>query len=55
MQDNILSEDFVNSYADKVAPWGFNGLGEIVYRRTYAREIESLGRKEYWHDNSSLH
>jgi len=50
MQDNILSEDFVNSYADKVAPWGFNGLGEIVYRRTYAREIESLGRKEYWHE-----
>jgi ribonucleoside-triphosphate reductase len=50
MQEKILSEEFVNSYATKVAPWGFNGLGEIVYRRTYARDIESLGRKEYWHE-----
>lgn len=50
MQSNILSEEFVDSYANKVAPWGFNGLGEIVYRRTYSRDIESLGRKEYWHE-----
>lgn len=50
MENNILSEEFINSYADKVAPWGFNGLGEIVYRRTYSRDIESLGRKEYWHE-----
>jgi len=48
--ENILSEEFVNSYANKKAPWGFNGLGEIVYRRTYARDIEALGRKEYWHE-----
>lgn len=46
----ILSEEFINSYADKKAPWGFNGLGEIVYRRTYSRDIEDLGRKEYWHE-----
>lgn len=50
MENSILSKDFINSYADKVAPWGFNGLGEIVYQRTYSREIESLGRKEYWHE-----
>lgn len=50
MQSSILSEEFVNSYANKVAPWGFNGLGEIVYRRTYSRDIETLGRKEYWHE-----
>lgn len=50
MENSILSKDFINSYANKVAPWGFNGLGEIVYRRTYSREIESLGRKEYWHE-----
>ena len=50
MENNILSEEFINSYANKVAPWGFNGLGEIVYRRTYSRDIESLGRKEYWHE-----
>jgi adenosylcobalamin-dependent ribonucleoside-triphosphate reductase len=50
MENSILSKDFINSYANKVAPWGFSGLGEIVYRRTYSREIESLGRKEYWHE-----
>ena len=50
MQNSILSKDFIDSYGDKVAPWGFNGLGEIVYRRTYSRDIESLGRKEYWHE-----
>ena len=50
MENIILSKEFVNSYADKKAPWGFNGLGEIVYRRTYSRDIESLGRKEYWHE-----
>lgn len=50
MSANILSEEFINSYAEKKAPWGFNGLGEIVYRRTYSRDIEHLGRKEYWHE-----
>lgn len=46
----ILSDDFINSYADKTPNWGFNGLGEIVYRRTYSRDIEHLGRKEFWHE-----
>lgn len=50
MKTKILSDDFVQSYASKIAPWGFNGLGEIVYRRTYSRDIEELGRKEYWHE-----
>lgn len=31
----------VAEYRDRTPPWGFNGLGEIVYLRTYARyEIE---------------
>lgn len=47
---NILSDEFINSYATKTPNWGFNGLGEIVYRRTYSRDIESLGRKEFWHE-----
>jgi adenosylcobalamin-dependent ribonucleoside-triphosphate reductase len=46
----IITDEFANSYSNKIAPWGFNGLGEIVYRRTYARELETLGRKEYWHE-----
>jgi len=41
-----LSKDFVSSYTNKQAPWGFGGLGEIVYLRTYSRDVE--GRKETW-------
>lgn len=29
-------------------PWGYNGLGEIVFLRTYARDLEGAGRKEHW-------
>ncbi len=50
MQSDILSEEFVQSYATKTPPWGFNGMGEIVYKRTYSRDIESLERKENWHE-----
>jgi len=43
-----ISDDFVGQYASKQAPWGFGGLGEIVYLRTYSRSIEHLGRNEMW-------
>lgn len=45
---NPITPDFVESYDETKIPWGFNGLGEIVYRRTYSRDIEHLGRKESW-------
>lgn len=45
---SILSPEFVDSYRSKVAPWGFGGLGEIVYLRTYSRRLEMLGRNETW-------
>lgn len=48
MDSNIITEDFVRGYLDKTPPWGFSGLGEIVYKRTYSRDIEELGRKEEW-------
>jgi len=44
----VLSQSFVDSYKNKQAPWGFGGLGEIVYLRTYSRHIEELGRNETW-------
>lgn len=44
----MLSQSFVDSYKTKQAPWGFGGLGEIVYLRTYSRQIEELGRNETW-------
>jgi ribonucleotide reductase alpha subunit len=44
-----LAPDFVSQYEERRPPWGFGGLGEIVYLRTYARDTES-GRKELWHE-----
>ena len=44
----LLSQDFINTYRNKTSPWGFGGLGEVVYLRTYSRPIEELGRNETW-------
>lgn len=43
-----LSSDFLSSYASKTAPWGFGGLGEVVYLRTYSRRLEDDSRNETW-------
>ena len=42
-----LDPAFVASYAEKVPPFGFNGLGELVYLRTYSR-VKENGEKEKW-------
>jgi len=49
-----LSEDFVASYKDKKAPFGYrdagdNSVGEITFLRTYSR-IKEDGTKETWVD-----
>jgi len=36
----LISDDFVATYSTKAPPWGFGGLGEIVYLRTYSRDGE---------------
>lgn len=46
----ILSKEFVNSYKNKIVPWGFNGLGHIVYKRTYSRLVEGTSRNEEWYE-----
>ena len=43
----ILSPEFVSSYSQTLVPWGFNGMGEIVYLRTYSRPKEN-GDNETW-------
>ena len=43
MEKFKLSENFVSKYKRKKAPFGFNGLGELVYMRTYSR-IKDDGR-----------
>ena len=45
---SILSPEFIANYKNQTPPWGFGGLGEIVYLRTYSRNIEGANRKETW-------
>ena len=45
-----ISDNFAEAYADKDPGWGFNGLGYIVYKRTYARPVAGGERTEEWHE-----
>jgi len=49
MNTEIISESFANKYVNKTPNWGFNGLGYIVYKRTYAR-LKEDGLTEEWHE-----
>ena len=42
-----LSENFLSSYKSKQPKWGFNNLGYLVFKRTYARQLEN-GQTEEW-------
>jgi len=42
-----LSDNFISKYKRKKPPFGFNGLGELVYMRTYSR-IKENGKNERW-------
>ena len=44
-----LDSNFVNEYASKKTSFGFNGLGELVYLRSYSREMTD-NRREQWHN-----
>ena len=44
-----LSNDFILKYKDKPVEFGFNGLGELVYKRTYSRQKEE-GTNEEWYE-----
>ena len=43
----VLSDNFITKYKRKKPPFGFNGLGELVYMRTYSR-IKENGKNERW-------
>lgn len=47
--NKIITEKFADKYKNKQPNWGFNGLGYIVYKRTYAR-LKETGDTEEWHD-----
>jgi len=44
-----LSENFIEQYKTKHPPFGFNGLGELVYMRTYSR-LKEDGTNEQWYE-----
>lgn len=46
---SILSKDFISKYKGKQPNWGFNGLGYVVYKRTYAR-LKEDGSTEEWYE-----
>lgn len=45
---SLLSNEFIAKYNDQTPPWGFGGLGEIVFLRTYSRKIEGTESTETW-------
>ncbi len=48
-ENSILSQEFIDKYKGKNPNWGFNGLGYVVYKRTYARPKED-GTTEEWYE-----
>lgn len=42
-----LTENFLDQYKNKKPPFGFNGLGELTYYRSYSR-IKENGKGEHW-------
>ena len=46
---NIITNDFLKKYKNKQPKWGFNGLGYIVYKRTYSR-VKEDGNLEEWYE-----
>tara|TARA_R110000787_G_scaffold141418_2_gene254906 strand:- start:4183 stop:6102 length:1920 start_codon:yes stop_codon:yes gene_type:complete len=47
MPSEIITDEFYQKYTNKKVDWGFNGLGEVVFSRTYAR-LKDNGEKESW-------
>jgi ribonucleotide reductase alpha subunit len=45
--NTTITDNFIEGYKNKKPNWGFNGLGYIVYKRTYAR-LKENGQKEEW-------
>ena len=46
---NILTSDFINEYKHKQTPFYNYGLGEFIYKRTYAR-INDNNHQEEWYE-----
>ncbi|MEK6861893.1 MAG: LAGLIDADG family homing endonuclease [Nanoarchaeota archaeon] len=49
MNKEIVTNSFVEKYKNKKINWGFNGMGYVVYKRTYAR-LKENSQTEEWHE-----
>ncbi len=47
-KEEVISEDFIKQYKNKKVPWGFNGLGYVIFKRTYSRIKENGNQEEWW-------
>lgn len=45
---DILSEKFLKKYIGRKVNWGFNGLGGIIFKRTYSRRTKSDKTEEFY-------
>ena len=45
---DILPEEFLKPYQSQKPNWGYNGLGEVVYKRTYSRVKEDGVNEDWW-------
>ena len=47
-----LSSKFLENYQNAKVPWGNNGFGYVIYKRTYARRLDDsdpgAGTEEWW-------
>lgn len=43
-----LSEEFLTPYKTQKPDFGFNGLGELTYKRTYARILPDGTKEDWW-------
>ena len=48
-QPFTLSSQFVDEFKTRTAPFGYNGLGELVFRRTYSRPLADGSGTEQWY------
>ena len=44
----MLSKEFIKKYENTQPDWGFNNLGYVVYKRTYARKKDDGTTEEWW-------
>jgi len=43
-----LSDSFLEEFKGKQPDWGYNGLGYVVYKRTYSRTLPDGTLEEFW-------